>query len=210
VADHQIDPPRRVQQAKHILKKLGALEHIKVHGHDRILSELNDHINDCNYSLESHFFAASKLEKWQNIYIKYSLLVSSGFLVFVNIGYLDKALTAINWVSGKDLLSAMFAGIIFILSSFNAVSNLQQRAEKHRNTANKYIVIKRNSRQLKVEVDQCRDQNLLGTTLLEKLNTIKTTLNNIAEDAPQIPEWAHKHTISKLGAEDAKLTKPMS
>lgn len=47
------------------------------------IKEIEDYIEDCRWSLESHFFAAQKYEKRQSYWIKYPLVFVSALMLFM-------------------------------------------------------------------------------------------------------------------------------
>jgi hypothetical protein len=192
-----------VAQARHVLKffdpRAGDLSSDK----DLMVKEIDSHTEDCKWSLTSHFYAAERFQFRQNWSIKYPLVVLSGVAAFLTLGSLHRVFSTFHF--NEDFLEVFLeflALLIVILSGLNAASNMEQRAEKHRTAANKYITIRREARQLRIEVETSGNDPSTMHVLLEKLANIKNMLNNIAQDAPQIPTWAFEHTNKELAGTD--------
>ena len=175
---------------------------------DVMLLELDEHVNDSTWSLTSHFICADAFEKLHSRAISYPLVAGSAFLAVVNVGRLHNLLEFLSPTGDlQQLLSEIVAVIVLSLSLLNATVNWSSRSQRHRSTANKYIAIKRDARQLKVEIESCTDPVLLQSVMPEKINGIKISLNNAAAEAPQIPEWAFKAAQSQLGEENLHVNR---
>jgi hypothetical protein len=138
----------------------------------------------------------------QDWIVKYPLVFLSAVTAFLTLGSLNQASEYLRLPRPvAEVIVELFSLIVVVFTGLNAASNMEQRAEKHRGIANKYITAKRNARHLRLEVERCRDDFTLMYIIPEKLSGIKDMLNNVAQDAPQIPASAFRHAQKVLGTE---------
>lgn len=199
---------RSVSAAKEVLSWLSGSVPRYTLAKEKLLLELDEHINDCRWSLTCHFHASDVFAKRQDYFVTYPLVVSTALTASLGLESL-KGLT--DYLSlGSAFIVPLTQVIAFgglALSLLNAAINWSLRSQRHRVAANKYIRVRRDAKQIKLEVLAVDGDLNLTAVILEKINSIKIELNNAAEEAPDIPDWAFRHAAKEIGSENLNISK---
>ncbi|WP_150525019.1 SLATT domain-containing protein [Roseibium sediminis] len=199
---------RSVSAAKEVLSWLSGSIPKYTLAKEKLLLELDEHINDCRWSLTCHFYASDVFAKRQDYFVTYPLVVSTALTASLGLESL-KGLTDYLGL-GSSIIVPLTQVIAFgglVLSLLNAAINWSLRSQRHRVAANKYIRVRRDAKQIKLEVLAVDGDLNLTAVILEKINSIKIELNNAAEEAPDIPDWAFRHAAREIGSENLNISK---
>lgn len=184
-----------------ICRDISRFMSISIHAEDRqlsIVSEILDSFkDDCSTSASCHFISAQRFEALQTI-LAVSIAFFTASIALFNSDPVVKLIADLGFQLNVSLFNQVTSLIAAALSSYSLASNWKTRLEKHRVVANKYLTIARDIQMVKSEIysEEMNDRDFAVN--LEKIRSIKSTINNITQDAPQIPKWAfEKHERQK-------------
>lgn len=152
---------------------------------EKIKDEAKRIEEDCIYSSKGHFYAA---QFWANLYYWIGIpavILTSIFGDFV-LAQFDKS----------NFVARILTFIMTSLSSVSAFLKLNKKESKHIISGNNYSTLKNNTR-IFFEIKVSDEKDI--KKLVQGLEELNKTRNELNEESPQIPKWAFRKARKGIG-----------
>lgn len=150
--------------------------------------EVQRHLEDCEVSKLAHFDAAQRFEERHRYWLGVPATVLSIALTWLLTSPIERMIAGETGLFVKTSLPIWISLFVSILTTLSAFLNFNDLSVRHRSAAHKYHALWRQCKNWQTDFPN----ELFVKEAVQMARQYRERLNEINNDAPQIPRWAWK------------------